>query len=128
MDPGNLKYAKTHEWVRLEGDRATVGITDFAVKQLTDLVYIQLPQAGAKLKAGQSFGEVESVKAVSDLYAPIAGEVAEANSALADDLAILSEDPYGKGWMLRLKVSDQAALAGLMDRKAYDEFCQSEAH
>lgn len=128
MDLSALKYAKTHEWVRLEGDRATIGITDFAVHQLTDLVYIQLPQVGAKLKAGQSFGEVESVKAVSDLYSPVAGEVTKANGPLADDLAILSQDPFGEGWMIEVKVTDSSALAGLLDRKAYDEFCQSEEH
>ncbi|MEX2285658.1 MAG: glycine cleavage system protein GcvH [Planctomycetaceae bacterium] len=128
MDPTNLRYAKTHEWVHVEGDSATVGITDFAVKQLTDLVFIELPAAGARLKAGQSFGEVESVKAVSDLYAPVAGEVVESNRALADDLAVLSEDPFGKGWMIRLKVTDTSALGNLMDRAGYEAFCQSAEH
>ena len=128
MDLTALKYAKTHEWVQVEGDQATVGITDFAVRQLTDLVYIELPPAGSRYKAGQSFGEVESVKAVSDLYAPVAGEVVESNGDLDDNLALLSEDPFGKGWMIKLKVFDPAGLAALMDRTAYEQFCESEAH
>ena len=128
MDPKSLKYAKTHEWVSVDGDTATVGITDFAVKQLTDLVFIQLPQAGTRLKAGQSFGEVESVKAVSDLYAPLSGEVVASNGALADDLTILSDDPFGKGWMIRLKFTDAAALDNLMDLAGYEAFCQSAEH
>jgi glycine cleavage system H protein len=123
-----LKFAKTHEWIRMEGDRATVGITDFAVGQLTDLVYIELPRVGDRFKSGQAFGEVESVKAVSDLYAPVAGEVVASNEAIADDLSILSSDPYGDGWMIQLKVTDSSALAELMDRAAYEEFCQSEEH
>lgn len=128
MDPTALKYAKTHEWIAVDGDRATVGITDFAVRQLTDLVYIELPAVGSKFRAGQPFGEVESVKAVSDLYAPVAGEIVAANSALADDLAILSDDPFDKGWMIQLKVIDASGLGGLMDRAAYEQFCKSEEH
>jgi glycine cleavage system H protein len=128
VDLTALKFAKTHEWVRIDGDRATIGITDFAVGQLTDLVFIQLPQVGDKFKAGQSIGEVESVKAVSDLYAPVSGEVVAANTALADDLATLSQDPFGAGWIIQLKVTDSAALAGLMDHKVYEQFCQSEEH
>ena len=92
MDPAALKYAKTHEWVHVAGDVATIGISDFAVKELTDLVYIDLPEIGTLINAGETFGEVESVKAVSDLYLPISGEVIEVNSSLADDLGILSRD------------------------------------
>lgn len=126
MDPAELKYAESHEWVAIDGDIATVGITDFAVKQLTDLVYIDLPETGRTVDAGAPFGEVESVKAVSDLYAPLAGEVIEVNTALADDLGVLSEDPYEQGWMIRLKVSDQSGLSRLMDRAAYEAHCAKE--
>ncbi len=128
MDLNTLKYAKSHEWVALDGNLATVGITDFAVKQLTDLVHIELPKAGRVLRAGESFGEVESVKAVSDLYAPVAGEIAAVNDALADDLAILSSDPFGKGWMIKVKVADRSALSGLLDRAAYEAHCALEDH
>jgi len=126
MDPSQLKYAKSHEWVHVEGDTATVGITDFAVKQLTDLVYIDLPSTGATLSAGDSFGEVESVKAVSDLYAPVGGEVIEVNDDIENDLNILSEDPYEKGWLIKLRVSDTSALENLMDKSRYDAHCQQE--
>ncbi len=126
MDPAVLKYTRTHEWIHVEGDVATVGISDFAVKQLTDLVYIDLPDIGKSLSAGEVFGEVESVKAVSDLIAPLAGEVVEVNESLADDLAALSDDPFGKGWILKVKVTDAAALGGLFDRARYEQHCASE--
>lgn len=128
MDLNSLKYARTHEWVRVEGDTATIGITDFAVKSLTDLVYIQLPPAGRALTPGAVFGEVESVKAVSDLYSPIAGEVVEAHTKLADDLAILSDDPFGQGWLIKARIADKASLSNLLDRAAYEKHCESEAH
>ncbi len=128
MVSANAKYTKSHEWVLLDGDVATIGISDFAVQQLTDLVYIELPEPGKTLTQGDEFGVVESVKAASDLYAPISGEVLEANTDLEDDLAPLSDDPFGKGWMLKLKVSHPAELDALMDRTAYDAHCQSESH
>ena len=128
MDPANARFAKTHEWVSIEGEIATIGISDFAVKELTDLVYIDLPEVGRTLDAGESFGEVESVKAVSDLYAPLAGEVLEVNNSLQDDPEALSEDPYGRGWILKLKFSDSSAIEELLDRKAYDTHCASEEH
>lgn len=128
MDPQTAKYSKSHEWVILEGEEATIGISEFAVKQLTDLVYIELPEVGKTISAGEEFGVVESVKAASDLYAPISGEVIAANTDLEDDLAALSDDPFGKGWMIKLKVSDPAQLDSLMDRAAYDAHCQSESH
>lgn len=128
MDPNSLKYAKTHEWVSIEGDTATVGISDFAVKELTDLVFIDFPAIGAAFSAGDVFGEVESVKAVSDLYAPLAGEITEVNSSLENDLGVLSDDPFGKGWLVKFKVSDSLALGDLMDKAAYDAHCASEAH
>ena len=126
MDPAALKYAKTHEWIHVEGDIATVGISDFAVKHLTDLVYIELPDVGRTMSAGEGFGEVESVKAVSDLYAPVSGEIIEVNQSLADDLATLSEDPFGRGWMIKLKISDAAETDSLLDRRAYEEHCAAD--
>jgi len=126
MDLKSLKYAASHEWLALEGTTATVGITDFAVHQLTDLVHIELPKPGRAIKAGEAFGEVESVKAVSDLYAPASGEILAVNDALADDLAVLSDDPFGKGWMIKLKLTDPSSLGGLMDRKAYEAHCAAE--
>ena len=128
MDPAALRYAKTHEWVRMEGDRATVGITDFAVQQLTDLVYIELPAVGKKVNAGEPFGVVESVKAASDLYAPLAGEVVQVNSELENNLQLLSDDPFGNGWMIKLKVTDPAAADRLLDHAAYQQHCASEEH
>ncbi len=128
MDPVQLKFRPSHEWVHIEGDIATVGISEFAVQQLTDLVYIDMPNVGATYSAGDTFGEVESVKAVSDLYAPVAGEVLEVNDALQDNPGILSEDPYGRGWVLKLKVSDSSAMEELLDRTAYDAHCASQQH
>lgn len=128
MDPSTLKYAKTHEWVRVEGDVATVGISDFAVKELTDLVYMDLPRPGRTLKPGETFGEVESVKAVSDLYAPVAGEVIEVNESLPDNLQLLSEDPFGRGWIAKIRLSEGTSLDHLMDQAAYQKHCQDEAH
>ncbi len=128
MDISSFKFRTSHEWVSVEGDIATIGISEFAVKQLTDLVYIELPAEGDSFDAGTQFGEVESVKAVSDLYSPVAGEVVEVNDGLADDLALLSEDPYGKGWMIKLKISDVAGLNNLLDAAAYKTHCDSETH
>lgn len=128
MDPSTLKYARTHEWVHVDGDVATVGISEFAVKELTDLVYIDLPQVGRTLKPGDLFGEVESVKAVSDLYAPVGGEVIEVNEALPDSLQLLSDDPFGRGWIARIRLSAGASLDHLMDHAAYQQHCQDEAH
>ncbi|SRR5579872_1023815 len=127
MDLNSLKYAKSHEWISVQGQTATVGITDFAVKQLTDLVHIELPRKGRTIRQGETFGEVESVKAVSDLYAPASGEIVEVNEALADDLGVLSDDPFGKGWMMKLKLSDPSSLSGLMDRAAYEAHCADES-
>ena len=128
MDPATLNYAKTHEWIHLDGETATVGISDFAVKQLTDLVYIDLPQTGRQLTAGEVFGEVESVKAVSDLYAPVSGEVVEVNESLPENPAALSDDPFGEGWIVKLKVTDAAAAANLLDRAGYEQHCAAEEH
>jgi glycine cleavage system H protein len=128
MDPKSLKFAQTHEWVHLDGKTATIGISDFAVKELTDLVFIQLPEIGRQLQAGDTFGEVESVKAVSDLYAPLSGTVTEVNSKLINDLAPLSDDPFGAGWIMKVTVTDPAQDQGLMSFDAYQKFCASQAH
>jgi glycine cleavage system H protein len=128
MDPTTLKYTPTHEWVHLDGDVATLGISKFAVDQLTDLIMIDLPKLGAKLMQGKPFGEVESVKAVSDLYAPISGEVVEVNDAVAKDVQILAEDPYLKGWLVKVKVSDTSPIAALLDHDAYQAKVADDAH
>lgn len=130
--PEDLLYAKTHEWLAVDNvgsDKvATLGISAFAVEALTDLVYIDLPAVGRQVEAEQPFCEVESVKAVSDIYSPIAGEVTAVNETLPDNLEILGEDPYEQGWIAKIKVSDEAGLAKLLDHAAYEKLCQEEAH
>jgi len=124
-----LRFAKTHEWIRPEaGGLATVGISAYAVEALTDLVFMQLPEVGRRVKAGESIGEIESVKAVSDLYAPVAGEIVEVNAALPGRLETLGQDPYGAGWIVRLRPDDPAELGGLLDRAAYDAIVRSAQH
>ena len=130
MNPKDLLYAETHEWVRLgnEGGRkvATVGITAFALEQLTDLVHMVLPQVGATVEAGQPFGEVESVKAVSDLYSPVSGEVLAVHADLAQKLETLASDPYNEGWMMKVALSDEGSLSKLLDAAAYERQCATE--
>ena len=128
MDPSAFRFAGTHEWVQIDGDIATVGISDFAVKALTDLVYVDLPASGSRIEAGTTFGEVESVKAVSDLYAPVSGEIVEVNESLPDDLDSLSEDAFGRGWMIRIRMSAPDEVQKLLDYDAYVKHCESEAH
>jgi glycine cleavage system H protein len=123
MDPETLYFAKTHEWVSVTGNVATVGITDFAVRLLTDIVYLSLPVAGKVYRPGQAMGEVESVKAVSDIYAPVSGEVLEVNSALPDQLQLLSESPFERAWIVKLKLSDASELEKLMNRAQYLQHC-----
>jgi glycine cleavage system H protein len=108
--PEDLQYTKSHEWVRIEGDTATIGITDHAQEELGDVVFVELPDEGATFDAGESFGTVESVKAVSDLYTPVGGEIVEVNSALEDSPENINEDPYGEGWIVKLRTSDEADL------------------
>lgn len=121
-----IRFAKSHEWIRPEdGGVATVGISKYAVEALTDLVFMQLPPVGKKVKAGESLGEIESVKAVSDIYAPISGEIVEVNAALPNQLDTLGADPYGAGWIVRIKPDDPAELAGLLDQTAYDAIVKS---
>ena len=128
MAPENLKYTKTHEWVAMEGETATIGISDFAVHLLSDLVYADLPAIGKKVVQGQPFGEVESVKAVSDLYAPVSGEVIARNDALPDNLDLLTKDPFGEGWMVKVRTSDASELSKLLDHAAYKAHCDAEKH
>lgn len=117
--PDDLKYAKTHEWLRLEGDVATVGITDHAQSELGDVVYVDLANVGRVLKAGDSFGSVESVKTVSDVYAPVGGEVVEVNEALASQSELVNEEPYGKGYMVKIRVENPAEVEALLSAADY---------
>jgi len=132
VKPEDLLFTKTHEWVAVaeEGGQkvATMGLSAFAVDALTDLVFIELPKVGRQVQAGESFCEVESVKAVSDVYAPLAGEVIAVNSGLADDLDTLSKDSFGNGWIAKLKVTDDSALKNLLDYATYQKQCAEEAH
>ena len=127
MDPASLHYLESHEWVGRDGDLAVVGITDFAVNQLTDLVYVDLPKPGATITRGETFGEVESVKAVSDLYAPVSGEVVEVNDGLEDEIAPLADDPFGAGWLMKVRPAGEDT-DGLLDRAGYERFCESAEH
>jgi glycine cleavage system H protein len=120
MVPTDLRYTKDHEWVRVDGEAATVGITEYAASQLGDIVFVELPDAGRTLEQHATFGVVESVKAVSDLFAPVSGEVLEANAALASSAELVNADPYGDGWMIRVKVANQEEIDGLLDAAAYD--------
>ncbi len=122
--PEELQYTKSHEWVRTEDDTATIGITDHAQEELGDIVYIELPEQGATFEAGDSFGTVESVKAVSDLYSPVGGEVVEVNEGLGDSPEKINEDPYGEGWILKVRVSDEGA--GLLSASEYEQFLEEE--
>jgi len=123
------RYAKSHEWARREDDgTVTVGISAYAVEALTDLVFMQLPEVGATVNAGESFGEIESVKAVSDLYAPISGEVVAVNAELPGRLETLGEDPYGSGWVIRIQPADVGQLETLLDQAAYDALVGGESH
>jgi glycine cleavage system H protein len=117
--PDDLRYSKEHEWVRAEGTRATIGITSFAADELGDIVFVELPEAGSALKQFATFGVVESVKAVSDLYAPVSGEVSEVNEALRENPELLNADPFGEGWIARVELSDPSELEALMDAEAY---------
>lgn len=139
MTPDQLRYTKTHEWVAVEGDVATIGISDFAVQLLSDLVFADLPNVGKKISQGESFGEVESVKAVSDLYAPVSGEVIAKNERLTErrgpdgktisaELDLLTSSPYGDGWMIKLKITNPDDLSNLLDYSQYKAHCDASAH
>jgi glycine cleavage system H protein len=119
-----VRYSKDHEWVKIDGDTATVGITHYAQEQLGDVVFVELPEVGKKVEQGKQMATVESVKAASEVYAPISGEVVEVNSALADAPATVNEEAQGKGWFAKLKIADKGQLAGLMDDAAYKKFVE----
>lgn len=122
--PEDLQYARSHEWVRIEDGVATVGITDHAQEELGDVVFVELPEEGASLSAGDTFGTIESVKAVSDLYAPVGGEVVEVNGSLGDTPESVNEDPYGEGWIVRIRVSEEGE--GLLSAGEYEKFLEEE--
>jgi len=124
MYPDNFYYTKDHEWIQVKDDKATVGITDFAQKQLGDVVYVEMPEVGTKLEFHQSIGVIESVKAVSDIYSPISGEVIEVNTGLNDSPELVNQDPHGKGWFIRLKVKDETELEKLMSADEYEKFLE----
>ncbi|KYH31927.1 glycine cleavage system protein GcvH [Neomoorella mulderi] len=124
--PTNLYYSKDHEWVEVEGNRARIGITDYAQESLGDIVFVELPQVGDELAAGDSFGVVESVKSASDVYAPVGGKVVAVNEALLDSPQDINADPYGKGWMIELEMSDPAEVEDLMDAGAYRQLVKEE--
>lgn len=126
MYPTDLRYTKEHEWVRLQGESATVGITDYAQQELGDVVYVEMPKVGAKLIAGKSMGTVESVKAVSDIYSPVAGEVAEVNATLNQTPETINNDPHGQGWLIKMKVDDPGAVSALLDATAYQAFISEQ--
>jgi glycine cleavage system H protein len=130
VTPDKLLFAKSHEWIAVDkaAGTATVGISAFALQALTDLVYIELPKVGRQVKAGESFGEIESVKAVSDIYAPLSGEIVEVHSTLSDKLETLNSDPYGEGWLVKIKMTSEAELKSLMDYPAYQKQCAEESH
>lgn len=127
MYPNDLLYDKEHEWVRLEGDVAVVGISDFAQNQLGEVVYVDLPSEGDAAVTGDTFGEIESVKSVSELYAPADGEIVEVNTALADAPETVNEDPYGEGWMIKIKLSDPSQLDSMLSAEDYEAFVSEEA-
>lgn len=119
--PNNLKYSEDHEWVKVDGDTVTIGITEFAQSELGDIVFVELPDEGDEIEKGEDFGSVESVKTVSELYAPVSGEVIEINEELEDSPELVNESPYEEAWMLKIKLSDESQLDELMDAAAYDE-------
>lgn len=122
--PADLRYSKTDEWVRVEGDIATIGITDYAQSELGDIVYVELPEPGRVLQAEEMFGTVESVKAVADLYAPVAGEVIENNPAVTERHELLNEDPYGEGWLIKMRLLNPADVDGLLTAEQYRAFVE----
>lgn len=126
--PSDYKYSKTHEWVKIEDDTVTVGITDHAQEELGDITYVELPEPGRVLALDERFGTVESVKAVSDLFSPVSGEVVEINRLLTDAAEVVNEDAYNRGWMLRIRLSNPAELEELLDAADYDRFVEESSH
>ena len=127
MYPEELRYSKDHEWIRVEGDLGRIGVTDYAQNQLGDVVFLELPEAGRTLAAGDQFGTVESVKAVSELFSPVAGEVVEVNTDLTSKPELVNEDPHGEAWMIVVRLNDPALVESLMDAKGYEAFVESES-
>jgi glycine cleavage system H protein len=129
MTPEDSRYAKSHEYINVEGEIGTIGITDYAQKELGDVVFVELPQIGTQLEAGDELGSIESVKAVSELFAPVGGEVVEINERLAEKPELINTDPYGDGWMVRIKVADPSEVDELlMTAEEYDEYVETESH
>ncbi|MBS1261124.1 MAG: Glycine cleavage system H protein [Calditrichaeota bacterium] len=124
--PKELKYSEEHEWVRVDGDNATIGITDYAQGELGDVVFLELPEPGEEFKQGDSFGSIEAVKTVADLYSPVSGAVTEVNEALDDAPEKVNESPYGDGWLIKLELTDSTELDGLMDAEAYAQHIEQE--
>jgi glycine cleavage system H protein len=125
--PANYRYTKEHEWVSVQGDVATIGITDYAQHELGDVVFAEVPKVGTKIEAGKTFGTVESVKAVSDIYAPASGEVTAANEVLANTPEKINSDPHGEGWLIKIKLANPGELSNLMDAAAYEAYIASQA-
>ena len=121
-----VHYTKEHEWIRVEGDTATVGVTDFAQGQLGDVVFVEIPEAGRQVTKGGEAAVVESVKAASDVYSPVSGEVTEGNNAIVEDPSLVNSDPEGEGWFFKVRLADASELEGLMDSDAYKSFCESQ--
>lgn len=128
MTPHDSHYTKSHEYVHVEGDIGTIGITDYAQKELGDVVFVELPQVGTELEQGDELGSIESVKAVSELFAPVSGEVIEVNESLSDKPDLINGDPYGDGWMVRIRLSRPDEVEELLSSRDYDEYVESEAH
>ena len=127
MYPADYRYTKDHEWIKVDGSTGTIGITDYAQHELGDVVFVELPKVGAKVEAGKSFGTVESVKAVSELFSPVSGEVAEINSLLADTPEKINQDPHGTAWLVRVKLANPKEAASLMDAAAYEAYIAEKA-
>jgi len=125
--PEDLHYSKDHEWVRVEGDQAIIGITDFAQNSLGDVVYVELPKAGEEFAANESFGSVESVKAVSEVFTPVAGEVVKINESLGDEPEKVNSDPYGEGWMIRVRMSNSGEVDSMLTAAEYEDFTKAES-
>jgi len=127
MYPADYRYTKDHEWIKVDGAVGTIGITDYAQHELGDVVFVELPKVGARIKAGESFGSVESVKAVSDIFSPVSGEIAEINSSLGDQPEKINHDPHGAAWLVRIKLDDPKEANSLMDAKAYQTYVDEKA-
>lgn len=125
--PEDVKYTEEHEWIRMEGSQARVGITDYAQDALGDVVYVDIPEVGTEVRGGEPFGEVESTKSVSDVYAPVSGTVVDRNAALAEAPELVNQDPYGDGWMIVIEPSDPSQMGGLLDAAAYRAFTEKES-